>query len=225
MQGGAVRNLRTDGDKVTAQVKGTYVYQVSLDLSGEFSAYCDCPAAQYQMCCKHAVAVALSLQSPDQVSDLDNERQLIKSYLKNLGEEAVIETLLDYLEHDEQRWDSLLTKIKLKQNAPAYGELKKLITKALPRARIWDWRESSGYFYSAEQQLSMIFDSIASLQVDQQWKLMSYLVERLNKVLEHIDDSNGDRFGIEELINVNMTKIFAGWTGAKRKKPIGCLNA
>lgn len=155
-QSGAVRQLKVDGDKVTAQVKGSYIYQVTLYLNEEFYADCDCPAAQYQMCCKHSVAVAMTLQDPTVVSNQQSERELIKKHLKNLGEESILERLIGYLEDDEQQWNLLLTKIKLQQKAPAYGELKKLITKALPREHIWDWRESSGYFYSAEQQLSII---------------------------------------------------------------------
>lgn len=219
MQSGAVRQLKVDGDKVTAQVKGSYLYQVSLDLRGELSADCDCPAAQYQMCCKHAVAVYMSLQDSSVLSEQESERELIKKHLKSLGEEVVIEKLLDCLENDEQQWSLLLTQINLRQKTSAsYGELKKLITKALPREQIWDWRESSGYFYSAENQLTEIVEVMLGLNIDKQWKLINYLAERLNAVLEHIDDSSGDRFGIEDLINTHMPKIFTQLNWSEEKK-------
>ncbi len=45
------------------------------------------------------------------------------------------------------------------------------------------------------------------LAADQQWKLIQHTVTRLNSVLEQIDDSNGERFGVEALINVQMPMI------------------
>lgn len=217
-QSGAVRRLKVEGDMATAQVKGTEYYNVSLNLGSALSGDCSCPAAQYQTLCKHAVAVALSLQNEGGEPNGESERSLIKSHLQSLGEEAILDKLLDYLEADEYEWNALLTKINLHQQPVAYGELKKLVTEALPREQIWDWRESSGYFHSAENQLLMIAESMLSLNVEQQWKLIYYIIERLNKVLEHIDDSSGDRFGIEELINTNMPKIFAKLNWSEEEK-------
>lgn len=206
---GAVRKIKVTGDKASAMVKGTYDYHVSLDVSDSIWAECDCPAAQYQRLCKHAVALAISLQAYEDVQSAENERTIIKAYLKSLGEDAVLEQLLDYLEEDEGKWQTLLTTITLRQNPASYSELKKRITQALPREQIWDWRASSDYFMAAEDQLTIIVESMQALTAEQQWKLISYLVERLNSVLGHIDDSNGDRFGIEALINSHMPRIFS----------------
>ncbi|MDP2574115.1 hypothetical protein Q8W40_18110 [Vibrio penaeicida] len=57
-----------------------------------------------------------------------------------------------------------------------------------------------------------------TLNAEQQWKLISYLVERLNSVLGHIDDSNGDRFGIEALINSHMSRIFSELNWSEQDK-------
>ncbi|MGR3096286.1 SWIM zinc finger domain-containing protein, partial [Vibrio vulnificus] len=93
-----------------------------------------------------------------------------------------------------------------------------LVTQALPREQLWDWRESHAYFRSAENQLSMIIEPMQSLDTEQQWKLINYLVERLNKVLEQIDDSSGDRFGIESLINEHMPNILAKLNWSEQEK-------
>ncbi|MDP2574116.1 SWIM zinc finger family protein [Vibrio penaeicida] len=154
-QKGAVRKIKVTGDKASAMVKGTYDYHVSLDVSDSIWAGCDCPAAQYQRLCKHAVALAISLQDHEEAQSAVSERSLIKAHLQSLGEEAVLEQLLDYLEEDERAWQTLLTRISLHQSPASYGELKKRITQALPREQIWDWRASSGYFMAAEESLSI----------------------------------------------------------------------
>ncbi|MBN3494163.1 SWIM zinc finger family protein [Vibrio neptunius] len=215
---GAVRKLNLMGNTATAQVKGTHTYQVSLDFTGDLHSSCNCPAAQYQMLCKHAVAVALTLQEQGDQPNAISEHDTIKQHLQSLGEEAIIEMLLDYLEEDEYAWNAMLTKIEIGQKPAAYSELKKCVTQALPREQIWDWRESSAYFHSAEEQLSAIIESMASLKVEQQWKLINYVAERLNKVLEQIDDSSGDRFGIEALINTHMPLVLANLNWSEQQK-------
>ncbi|EHK9015257.1 SWIM zinc finger domain-containing protein [Vibrio vulnificus] len=214
---GAVHKLTMMGNTATAQVKGSNVYQVSLDFTGDLIAACTCPAAQYQRLCKHSVAVAMSLIEQPQLNQ-ESERETIKKHLQSLGEETRLEMLLDYLEEDEYAWNALLTKIEIREKPAVYGELKKLVTQALPREQLWDWRESHAYFHSAENQLSMIIESMQSLDTEQQWKLINYLVERLNKVLEQIDDSSGDRFGIESLINEHMPNILAKLNWSEQEK-------
>lgn len=115
--------------------------------------------------------------------------------------------LLDYLERDKSVWQALLAKEQPKDQSLSYNELKKKITQALPRKQLWDWGDVSDYFAQAEEQLDWVFDVAMQLATDQQWKLIQHTVTRLNSVLEQIDDSKGERFGVEALINVQMPMI------------------
>lgn len=93
-----------------------------------------------------------------------------------------------------------------------------MVTQALPREQIWNWREVGDYFSYAEDQLERICEAAKALKADQQWKLIHYIVTRLNLVLEQIDDSNGERFGVEALINVQMPLILnqLNWSEAEK---------
>lgn len=204
----AVHQLKISGDGVIAKVNGTDTYRVHVQTQPHLMAQCTCPAAEYQPFCKHAVAVALSINGAVAQDNADNERKLVREYLLAQGEAAILDQLLDYLEDDDEAWQRILTKITLSEKSVSYGELKKLVTKALPREHIWDWREVGDYFHFAEEQLKLVFEAAQALDIESQWKLMSYTVERLNTALEHIDDSNGERFGVEELINTQMPAIF-----------------
>lgn len=203
---GAVRKLTITGHTVNAEVKGSQLYRVQLTGGQASSSRCTCPAAGHQAVCKHAVAVALCLLD-QQSQNEDGEREQIRRYLSTLSEEARLEMLLDYLERDKSVWQVLLAKEQPKDQSLSYNELKKKITQALPRKQLWDWGDVSDYFAQAEEQLDWVFDVAMQLATDQQWKLIQHTVTRLNSVLEQIDDSNGERFGVEALINVQMPMI------------------
>lgn len=203
---GAVRKLTITGHTVNAEVKGSQLYRVQLTGGQASSSRCTCPAAGHQAVCKHAVAVALCLLD-QQAQNEDGEREQIRRYLSTLSEEARLEMLLDYLERDKSVWQALLAKEQPKDQSLSYNELKKKITQALPRKQLWDWGDVSDYFAQAEEQLDWVFDVAMQLATDQQWKLIQHTVTRLNSVLEQIDDSNGERFGVEALINVQMPMI------------------
>jgi len=184
--------------------------------------HCTCPAAEYQPVCKHIIALALTVSDTDisvgNKRSVNLDREAIQAYLSELEPQSVIEMLLDYLSRDERQWNQLLTKVHFANHRPAYRELKSLVTQALPRCDLENWREVGPYFMEAEIQLKLIFDSLDTSDVHQQWKLINYIVERLNSVLERIDDSNGDRFGLETLINEKMPQIFQRleWSDAEK---------
>ncbi len=79
---GVVRNVNVEKHTANAIVRGSYDYHVSLDCSTSLLAVCDCPAAQYQNVCKHAVALAMILQDQDLLAEQQSERETIKNIYK-----------------------------------------------------------------------------------------------------------------------------------------------
>lgn len=213
---GAVRQLTVEGASISALVEGTQTYHVRLSLQPELHGQCTCPAAEYQPFCKHMVAVALSLDH--ETESADSEGDLIRRYLADMDKEMLLDKLFDYLSQDESKWKQLLAQAKLSQNTPSYQSLKKMITQALPRRDIWDWSEVSSYFIEAEQQVELVLEAAKTLDAEKQWKLMTHLVERFNSVLMEIDDSNGERSGLEALINQSMPEIFMKLSWSEQAK-------
>ena len=59
---GSVHQLTWQDNSVSARVTGSHEYQVRLHLEGgTIACSCSCPAATYQVMCKHAVATAIAL--------------------------------------------------------------------------------------------------------------------------------------------------------------------
>ncbi|UXI00778.1 SWIM zinc finger domain-containing protein [Photobacterium sp. TY1-4] len=213
---GVVRNVSINGDAISALVDGSYTYQVQVNTGSTLVCSCTCPAAEYQAMCKHAVAVVLTVSEVDEQTG--SESALIHDHLAQLEKDELLVMLMAYLVEDPAAWNRLLTKIRLSEETLSYRDLKSMVTTALPRCEIWSWRDIGDYFVDAEGQLDMVFDAVDSLAVPQQWQLMYDVVERLNVVLERIDDSYGARFGVEALICRKMPEVFARLDWSEKQK-------
>ncbi|KZW98287.1 hypothetical protein JL49_24315 [Pseudoalteromonas luteoviolacea] len=222
---GAVKKLSLKDDAVHAIVCGSDDYEIELDPEALNWWACNCPAARYQSMCKHIVATSLTLLTSEggkNVVDADSEREHIKKYLNETqgakNPDVLMQMYLDLLAKDDVNWQEALNKAMLSKSCVSYKDVKSVITRALPLKDIWEWREVDHYFLNAERQLDKVWSSLNALDVKAQWKLLWYILERLNKVLLRIDDSNGARFGIEGGLYQNMPKVFAKlpWSEAEK---------
>ncbi|MCK8102246.1 SWIM zinc finger domain-containing protein [Pseudoalteromonas sp. 2CM36K] len=215
-----VSKLLIIDNQAMATVAGQFKYKVTLEnnAAGQCLASCTCPAGDYQEICKHAIAVALKVNSLSaaELADVnandetaqDNERtELIAWFMDKPTNELtnIIMAFLDESEHEYDKWVMMMTNDK---QALGAGELSKLITKALPNKQVWGWSEVNSYFAEANSLFELILPAIAKLPVEQQWKLTLKALVRLNDVLEEIDDSGGFRFEIEGQLNQNLSELF-----------------
>lgn len=209
MRQNKISQLKHQGNTASATVKGTLNYQVTLNLQPQLQCRCTCPAAEYMPICKHAVAVALLLNSqPAPSMEATSDEQILRRYFGEKSPAELLELLLGQLERDDLQWRHWLLKAKLAQTGITLADLKKMVTKALPARQLWAWKEVSNYFSDAEQQLESLWDAMTQLPIDEQWLLVDHVLQRLNKVLGQIDDSGGFRFGIEGQISQLMPELF-----------------
>ncbi len=232
---GHVSNLSIDGRMVKATVVGQQKYQVSLvQNDGPILNHCTCPASQYQNFCKHCVAVALSVEGgiPENNSKTDNVKKASNSNNKNVKVEKddkaerllaflkekpaheLADLLMGYIENDKQEWKKWQLKLEIGQSNLSLGDIKKMITKALPLKSIWKYREVASYFDQAENLFEEIFQAINGQNIQTQWKLTLHAIERLNKALERVDDSGGYRFALENMLCEKLVTSFnqQDWT-------------
>ncbi|WP_022941218.1 SWIM zinc finger family protein [Psychromonas hadalis] len=234
---GKVSQLSLTKDKATAIVSGQYDYKVSLintehkteAKQGEtLQASCDCPAADYQDICKHAIALALRVESSakEQLGEIsDNETALqisaqaqLKSWFKQKSSEQLTDIIMAYIADSEHEFDKWQLAMLNEDHALNATELGKLITKALPKKQVWEWNEVRGYFSDAQEMFEVIFPAIEKCTIEKQWQLILKALQRLNKVLEQIDDSGGFRFDIEGLLNEKLTTLFNQQLWSDEKK-------
>ncbi|MDQ9090333.1 SWIM zinc finger family protein [Pseudoalteromonas haloplanktis] len=215
----SVSKLLIIDNQVMASVMGQFKYKVTLEKStdGQCWASCTCPAADYQEICKHAVAVALKVNSLS-VAELeevnangttqDNERSELIAWFLDKPANELTDIIMDFLDKSEHEYDKWLMMMASDKQVLGAGELSKLITKALPKKQVWGWSEVNSYFAEADSLFEMILPAIAKLPIEQQWQLNLKALIRFNTVLEHIDDSGGFRFEIEGSLNQNLSELF-----------------
>ncbi|WED22818.1 SWIM zinc finger family protein [Vibrio sp. JC009] len=216
VKNGCVRHLHSQGDTVFATVDGTLEYKVQISRDTPVSCYCTCPAAEYQDICKHAVAVAMQTNlTPPEVID---EKEIIHSYLSQQAPDELIDIIMGFLKKDEAHWNSWLLRAQASIDIPTLKQLKSWVDDALPQEELWGWGESSGYFQDAEIQFEAIWNVFGLVTTKDQWELIQYIIDRLNLVLERIDDSDGSRFGLERVIAEKMPVIFDRLDWSQEKK-------
>lgn len=235
---GKVVQLSLTDNKATATVSGEFDYHVILNSSEDVSdelpqgetlqASCTCPAAAYQDICKHMVAVALLVENGSKeallhattiVPEQDTINEL-KNWFQQKSPVELTEIILDYIvqsETEESKWQIAMSN---DQGTLSTAEISKLITKALPAKSVWDWHKVNDYFQQANELFEQILIAVEKLPVAAQWKLILKLYQRLNKVLEQIDDSNGERFYIESQLQDKITTLFnqLDWSDTKKSE-------
>jgi len=227
---GSVSKLVIVEDKAMATVAGQHRYHVTLDNSTSaqgngIQVSCSCPAADYQDICKHAVAVALQVENTEDALADDmlkeaNDRIALKTWFNKKSVAELTDIIFRHLDNEEREYDKWLLTMETESHSMGVSDISKLITKALPNRPTWEWNEVRDYFTDAESMFEMIFPAIDKCTIDQQWKLIFKALERLNKVIEQIDDSGGFRLGLEEMLNEKIATIFnqLSWSDDKKSQ-------
>ncbi|MGA0586966.1 DUF6880 family protein [Dyella sp. KRB-257] len=202
---GAVGRLRITGDSVAAKVEGTTTYRVELrDDDGALAFDCSCPHAADGYFCKHGVALGLAwLDRPEaeRKADAASGRKRrrdpwrdIEQYLSAQPADTLIELLLDVARRDDRLYQSLL--LKAERAGGGRGNVARAFRRAIDEAtRIHgfvDWREAGTFAGDMQQVAESIAELLrpdtAALLVE----LTEYAVERLEKSMEQVDDSDGE---------------------------------
>jgi uncharacterized Zn finger protein len=110
-KGGHVLELKRNGSRITAEVEGSEIYQVTLKwTSSQLDGACDCPASEGFDFCKHCVAVALTLreaQAEQNKLAQGGAENRIKAFLLKQNREKLADWLLELIETDRtllQQW-------------------------------------------------------------------------------------------------------------------------
>ena len=206
-KGGHVLELKQKGSRITAEVEGNEIYQVTLKwTSSQLDGACDCPASEGFDFCKHCVAVALTLreaqaeQSKLAQGGVENR---IKAFLLKQNREKLADWLLELIETDRsllQQWsmraDHDLGVLDVKA-------LKKRITAAIPyNHHLYRYKQVRNYFAQVEIVMDQLYKMAEQLPAEDTLKLVDYALQRICRALETIDDSGGFRYGAIEALHM-----------------------
>jgi uncharacterized Zn finger protein len=142
----------------------------------------------------------------------------LKIWFNQKSVDELSDIILNYIGEsaDEQsRWQLAMLN---DQGGLSGGEIKKMITKALPKKQVWGYAEARAYFHHSDNMFVDIFTAIEQLPIDKQWQLTLHALVRLNTVLEHVDDSGGYRFDLERQLNSRLSILFNQQTWSDDEK-------
>jgi hypothetical protein len=193
---GLVTLVRIDFERVAAQVAGTEDYHVTLAGRGKnIDGSCSCPAFDDWGFCKHLVATALAANEagPGVEAATDDAVRRIRAYLTHKGVDALVAMVMDLAEADP----ALFRKLDLAASAASADEktlearLRKAIDQATRTRDFIDYREASGWAAGVGEALDALNEISGGPRAAIALRLALHAVERIEKAIENIDDSDG----------------------------------
>ena len=145
---------------------------------------------------------------------------LLRTWFQQKSPDELTDIIMAYIEqseNEESKWQLAMCN---DQGTLSTANISKLITKALPAEQVWEWDKVNDYFQHADNMFDEILTAIEKLSVAAQWALILQLYQRLNEVLEHIDDSGGFRLYIEGQLMDKITTLFnqLDWSDTKKSE-------
>ncbi len=204
---GRVGELNINGSQISTIVEGGANYKVTLHHTArQFEGSCECPASDRFDFCKHCVATSLAYYYQTQVNQEiadESSADKLTAYLKTLTKPDLVKELGKLIHQEPTLKDHWILKAELAGGGLSAAEVRKRITKALPfkASGLWRFKEVANYFAQAHSDLSLLSDAITSQAPAAAFKLVVYGLQRLEKTLHTIDDSNGYRFDTEALLS------------------------
>lgn len=228
-QKGKVQLQAQSANEITGLVSGNYDYRTAIyHNNGHYAFSCTCPAFEFQEVCKHCVALALTYNDSSQDGEDHTDTykpsfspdNILKSYIESLPTEKLHSALYKLICEDKFQYNRWLSKAQLASNEQDFKSLKKLVTKALPLKDVWEYRKAAEYFTNAEQIILDVLESAQKLSPLDELKLIFHAYERLDKILERVDDSGGYRFGVQHQLSLSVCSTISRqeWNANQKAK-------
>ncbi|MEM6638961.1 MAG: hypothetical protein AAF610_03580 [Pseudomonadota bacterium] len=187
-----------------AVTTGTPSYAVEIKRTARgFDGACECPESEGFDFCEHCIGLALHVLERDArrsqaLAGTPDER--LRLYLEDQRPADLIDLILNTVEQVPELRDRLQLRSDLAAGAIDRRALKKRVTAALPLREIWQSAKARAYFSRAVTGLSDLLEVADVIPPADLMAIAEYAIERLVRVLERIDDSNGHRWFAQDRI-------------------------
>ncbi len=195
---GAVTLLSVEPGRVLAAVAGTEEYRTELRLRRDgIAGSCSCRAFEDWGFCKHLVAVGLAANAAGGDEEPVGPLPRIRKHLEGLGTPALVAMIVEVAERDPQLRQRLELASTLSggDDKTVESRLRKAITTATRTGEYVSYYEASGWADGVREALEAL-EGVARTRPAVAVKLASYAMERIEKAVEGIDDSDGHCTGL-----------------------------
>ena len=205
---GRVRNLAEDGGRIAAEVRGTQVYRVALwaeDGALEYS--CSCPLGHDGVFCKHCVAVGLTWLDPVGAKPRKAPRREkpsvtmddVRAWLGGHEKSKLVDMLMEQaMEDGRLRQRLVLEAARASAKGIDLRTYRRAIDAAVDAGGFVDYEGAFDYSQGIEEAVKGIESLLRDGHAAEAIELAEYALERVERAIEHVDDSDGYMGGILE---------------------------
>lgn len=212
LEDGRVEIGAVGDDEVTAVVRGTVPYDVSIGVRGgglEWS--CSCPVGEGGDFCKHCVAVALTIsgaakpaaerRSP--VAAAHAPSVDLRSYVASRSAEELVDLVMEWAEHDWRVHERLTARAAAASGVAIDAkEWSKRVDSAFGSSRRFiSYREAPGWADGIDEMIDGLGDLVDSGHADAAIALVERACRKADRAINHIDDSDGHLTAISQRLS------------------------
>lgn len=193
---GQVQLLAIEPGRVLAQVEGTEDYRTELTGGGDrIGGNCSCPAFEDWGVCKHMVAVALAANAASMDANAEGVGALsrIRAHLKQKSVDALVGIIMDLAERDAalfRKLDMAAASVDA-DDKTLRTRLCKTIDAATRTRGFVEYHEAPGWAANVDAALDAFADLVSGSRSSLALELAEYAVDRIERAIEEIDDSDG----------------------------------
>ena len=191
---GSVHSIDESDDVITACVEGSYEYEVRFwEKDGELGYECSCPVGQDYDFCKHCVAVGLAVLAQSESNKQGSPAKDIRKYLETLEPEALMSLITDACKQDKRLREKLLLAARGQGNVnTAIKAWKDALIRATVTRGYIDYHEMRSFAAGIQEVIDALAGWIAGGRAAQVVDLAEHAADKVEKLLEECDDSNGE---------------------------------
>jgi uncharacterized Zn finger protein len=203
---GHVVGLKADNGAITAGVRGTYYYRVTLQAEEqELTAECSCPVGRDNIFCKHCVAVGLAwIDLRNQKADVSQQEtkrdatdEEIRTHLLSQKKSSLVELLMEHAEWNPEFHDRLvLATAQGSAKAPDLAAFRAAIDKVIRHRSFVDYDRMPEYTRGIESVVDSLRDLLKRGHTNAVRELTERALEQMESAMDHVDDSDGFMGGI-----------------------------
>ncbi len=202
---GRVGKVKATDASVTAKVRGSSAYQVSLSVNADDDddepVYeCSCPVGVTGRFCKHAAALALVATDSVPGPSAENDKPIdLRAYLASLDQPALVELLLERAAADDVFDARLrLAAARVTAGPPPLGVFRHALDEAFVVRDFVDYRQMHDYASTIASALDSLQELLDDGHAEAVITLTEHAIDRAEDALGYVDDSDGYLSGIGE---------------------------
>lgn len=198
-------------DRISALIgtHSTHVRYRGEHVEGE----CDCEQSDGFDFCEHCVQLTLHANKvAQQLTSLAKgpDKSKVLAYLINLDKQVLAKQFLDLLDDNPEQFQRYVLKASIDQKGIDYTELKSQLTQLTRlKEKLFSQRQVKHFFARIEQFISELDAIPHEGHEDKRLKLIEYAFQRINKLLDEIEDRADQKHAMVEKLNAQYQHLFS----------------